>query len=373
MNRPKTSQVGDFEAKTATALGLGYSPQEQGVTVRPSSSSLFCISSADRYSTIQDRRDLLTSPYRFTITKNESLLNGFLSRLALTEVKFNWNLPNVLVATGTNTIQITSGAVTALVTVPEGFYTPKELGIYIESSWNTDNSGSPILLTYLESQGYYTLQANIATPNDLIAIAPNPAITTNTKQLYDMMNWAPGSQIVNRTTKNSGIVNLRWTEYIDIVCNQLTYNQDLKDTSSQRTVSDMLCRVYLDESVPSDASYMAEFSDDIPYQVNPIPPPVPFPAPKPTPLWEPYVPVPDADILRTPLVGYGGRNNGCRPCVIYRQFATPKYINWNRVQPVGQVQFEILDDQGRCLADYIPANLRIPQNDWNITLLASEQ
>ncbi len=122
MNRPKTSQVRDFEARTATALGLGYSPQDQGVTVRPASSSLFCISSADRYKTIEDRRNTPTSPYRFTITKNESLLNGFMSRLALTEVKFSWGIANVLVSAGTNTIQITSGPTTDVITLPEGFY-----------------------------------------------------------------------------------------------------------------------------------------------------------------------------------------------------------------------------------------------------------
>jgi hypothetical protein len=283
-----------------------------------------------------------------------------MSRLALTEVKFSWGIANVLVSAGTNTIQITSGPTTDVITLPEGFYTPKELGIIIQATWNAAYPGDEIVLTYLESQGYYTLESLVAAPNNIIAIAPNPAITSNTKQLFDIMNWAFGSQTANTTTKNTGIVNLRWTDYVDIVCNQLTYNQDLKDTSSQRVVSDMLCRVYLDESVPSDASYMAEFLDSIPYQVDPAPPP-------------PYSPVPGADILRTPLVGYGGRNNGCRPFVIYRQFATPKYINWNRIQPVGQVQFEVLDDQGRCLADYIPANIQIPPNDWNITLLASEQ
>ena len=344
---PKTSLVEGFEQKTETAYGLGYNPQESGTTIRQPSSSLFCVSSADRYSTIQSRRETLTSPYRFTITKSESLLNGFLSRIALTEVKYPWNLPNVLVAAGTNTIQITSGATTALLTLPEGFYTPKFLATAIETEWNTAYPATPINLVYVASQGYYTLETDPS--GGLIAIAPNPAITSNTKQLYDMMNWAPGSSTVNVNKKNSGIVNLRWTEYIDIVCSQLTYNQDLKDTSSQQIVRDMLCRIYLDESVPSDATYMDDLQT--------------FIAADPT-LGSDY---------DTQLVGYGGKNNGCRPFVLYRQFQTPKYIKWSKIQPVGQVQFEVYDDQGRCLADFIPANLRIPQNDWCITMLASEQ
>lgn len=348
----KTSLVEGFEQKTRSALGLGYAPQEEGTTIRNPSSSLFCVSSADRFQNINEKRNYSISPYRFTINKNESLLNGFVSRLALTEVRFNWNLPNVFSSAGTNKIQITSGNQTSVLTLPTGFYTPKTLGIYLNTTWNNTYPNNKLNLSYLSDQGYYVLQ-DVSGQN--IAIAPDPGNTSNYKQLYDIMNWAPGSQTVNTTPKNSGIVNLRWTDYIDIVCTQLTYNQDLKDTTTQPSAQDMLCRIYLDESVPSDASYMTDFTVSQEWDIDPPPP------------------IPTQNQYRNDQPGYGGKNNGCRPCVIYRQFVTPKYIKWSRIAPIGQVQFEVYDDQGRCLADFVPLNLLVTQNDWNITMLASEQ
>jgi hypothetical protein len=343
MNRPKTSQVRDFEAKTATALGLGYSPQDMGVTTRPSSSSLFCISSADRYKDIAARREFATTPFRFTITKNESLLNGFLSRIALTEVRFPWTLPNISADAQTNTIRLGTTTNTDTITIPDGFYTPKELAAKITSVWNALYAGDTIQMVFASIDGVFRFAANSGLP---VSVSPNPAITTGFKQMYDLMNWSSAAS--SAVLKISGVPTLRWTDYIDIVCNQLTYNQDLTDTSSQTSVRNMLCRVYLDETMISDASYM----DISGTSVNNASPPI---------------------STFTALVGYGGKQNGVRPCIIYRQFVTPKYINWNRIQPVGQVQFEVYDDQGRCLADFIPATSQLAGNDWNFTLLASEQ
>jgi hypothetical protein len=344
---PKTSLVEGFDEKTVSAYGLGYNPEETGTTIRNPSSSLFCVSSADRYKDIAARREFITTPFRFTITKNESLLNGFLSRIALTEIRFPWTLPNVSLAAGTNSITITQGAVTDTITIGDGFFTPVELAAQITTVWNALHAATPIAMTFLGGDGYFALTSSPPGAAD-VAIAPNAAITTGYKQLYDLMAWPSPSSTTPAATQFSGVTSLRWTDYIDIVCSQLTYNQDLKDTSSQKIVRDMLCRVYLDETMISDASYMNNLNTIVTTTDG-------------TP-----------STITTPLVGYGGKQNGVRPFILYRQFQTPKYIKWSKIQPIGQVQFEIYDDQGRCLADFLPAEYT-PSNDWNITMLASEQ
>ena len=96
-----------------------FSPQAGVVTMRPSSTALLTIDSEDRFQNglIPDAsgrvivpatgyplsRYLLSlpkaannvSPYNFTIVKNESVMNGFFTRIGLTEVVFHWGVPNI--------------------------------------------------------------------------------------------------------------------------------------------------------------------------------------------------------------------------------------------------------------------------------------
>ena len=70
------------------------------VVTRPSATALLCIDSDDRYANYGVRRTSPTYPFGFTIQKNESILNGFFRRLALTEFRLNWTLPNIAQAWG---------------------------------------------------------------------------------------------------------------------------------------------------------------------------------------------------------------------------------------------------------------------------------
>jgi hypothetical protein len=71
--------------------------------------------------------------------------------------------------------------------------------------------------------------------------------------------------------------------------------------------------------------------------------------------------------------------NAVRPFILYRQFSTPKQIKWLPNTPVGQVQFDIYDDQGRSINELLlsaNAGQVAPRYavacDWNATLLVSE-
>jgi hypothetical protein len=80
-----------------------------------------------------------------------------------------------------------------------------------------------------------------------------------------------------------------------------------------------------------------------------------------------------------------GMVNGTRQFVIQRLFNQPKRIRWNPQQPLaGNLQFEMYDDAGRCLADFQGfdtnfdlTNAYQPQppaeTEFNFTLLVSEE
>ncbi len=80
-----------------------------------------------------------------------------------------------------------------------------------------------------------------------------PNISPSTRQLFDMLNLPYASRY--SAVVNTGSMNLRAMDYMDIVCNQLTTNQKLRDSSSLPVVRDVMARVYLDESVPSQSPF----------------------------------------------------------------------------------------------------------------------
>ena len=129
----------------------------------------------------------------------------------------------------------------------------------------------------------------------------------------------------------------RYTEYIDIVCSQLTYNQKLKDGSSDPVVRDMVARVYIEDETSN------------------------------------LVPVFDTTAPAETVMPYDTVLPGTYPFTIYRKFTMPKQILWNNAQPLGNLTFEVYDDKGQILSSHLGAvypDSLMP--DWRITVLVSE-
>jgi hypothetical protein len=331
--------------------------EDKGVTIRFPSTAFFGVSSADRYKTIQERRSNPSFPFAFNISKNESLLNGFFHRFALTEFRMDWALPNISSVWSNNKILLkVTGQTPFLITVPDGFYTPKDLADVIEQIVDVQFPTINFTATTDKSTGIITFSA---TPT--FQFSPDPANTSPFKQLFDMLNfyWNPiGAGTTLATSAVSGVPNLRYTDYIDIVCNQITAVQDVKDVSTALQTRDVLCRIYLDETTPSDATYQ-----------NPV-----------------QTEIRDGAFAvtgyNTPDIGSGAKQNGVRPLTIYRQFANPKQIKWEQSIPLGQVIFEIYDDEGRSIQQLLQqaitaGNVNVPRQyatacEWNCSILISE-
>jgi len=351
-----------------------FSPESGVVTVRPSSTALLTIDSEDRFqkglipnasgavvvpaSGYPLSRYILSlpagaynvSPYDFTIVKNESIMNGFFTRLGLTEVCFPWGIPNINKKTSQMGVQWTvSGNPTVnsnTITMNPNyeFLTPVKIATEIQGlvkSISSTLSGFEMVYGPAPNVPYFTYDTGTA--NVKIAFLPMQTGTSNypypdsTKQLFDVLGFTNNNTVLDDA--NSGQSTLcQATRYVDIVCSQLTYNQPLKDTTTQPLARDSLCRLYLgDGNGFGNNTALCDAS-------NFTPP-------------------------------------GTAPFTIYRQFQTPKMINWNSAgkayQPVpGVLRFEVLDDTGANLTEMVQ-NTALFQSggdylDWSATILVSE-
>lgn len=317
---------------------------DKGVTVRQPSTAVLAIDSADRYSTYTPLADptKLTNAYQFTISRNQSLMNGLIKRIALTEIVFPFYIPNI--NSYTNAVYFKkNGGPTVTAYLPIGFYGVLQM--------------AGALQTLLRANGFPSAQvtvpeialpAGIPTPPpscllirtvtadtiQFVRGAGNPASTDNTSvndfQYYDLVNMTDAVG----TTINTNSSRFKYMEYIDVVCSELTNNQKLKDNSTALYPRNVLARVYVEN---------------------------------------------EDNFGQVAITGNASRNAfevipGIYPFTIYRQFKNPKFIEWNEAQPIGSLTFELYDNHGKLLTQSVaPGQFNskfVP--DWRMTLLVSE-
>jgi len=304
------------------------------VTTRPASTSIFGVSSKDRFPSYVQQRFQIgvegpnASPYDFTITKSENLLSGFFTRMAVTEFSMDWVIPNV--NRYTDAIKITfkvsgESAVTSTFFADIGFYTPNAFATVMQAhirALDSTLAGFDFIYDTFD-QPYFEYATNSTTQ---IAFAPLSNVPDTQKQLFDML----GFNVLNQTlaTAGQGVSTFFvYTDYFDVVSSQMSYNQPLKDSMTQPVVRDTLCRVYLNQ---------------INGQMN-------------------------ANTLQVTNTNF--TPTGCTPFQIYHNYTHPKQINWTPNQNIGQVRFTLYDDGGNPLSAAAPL---YADGNWQMTLLVTE-
>jgi hypothetical protein len=320
--------------------------RQGATTIRPSSTALLTIDSEDRYKDYVAATTAPSSPYNFSITKNESLMPGFMTRLGITEVSFPWAIPNINDKTRTIDVFYTlaGGPIqNQTITLSTGFYRPQEIATVIQAAVRAFNGGADLSGFTMEYGGtgpgdeprfYY----NAGAGTSLIGFLPMTynsvayPFNVNTKQLYDVLGF---EATVNSTLNNasSGFSTFcQSTRYIDIVCNQLTNSQAQKDQTSQSIARDMLCRLYLNTASGIQST------------------------------------VKTGDAAFCPP--------GCAATTLYKNFTVPKQIQWIPNQNIpGYLQFQVYDDSGDLLDNSIKIDGELngfPYTDWSMTMLISE-
>ena len=294
---------------------MDFVPAEKGVPIRQPATANLMIDSADRV-------NLNNAPYYsalFQITKNQSILNGFFTRIGTTEVVLEWYSPNIDSRYGNNQVVIDlSGGAPGGGTVTNATYT-------IPARFATAEEAYDLLVGYLNTAGSTLTPAvtwtAAAAPNGGVLLTPSADVYVAVTSTLGQLLYMP--QTLTLVTAANGFTitiapDLRPTRYLDFVSAQLTYNQDLKDGSTALANRDVLCRWYFAFDQPTTYDGYG------------------FPI----------------------LMGYA-------PFVLRRLFNPPKQIRWDPKQPVGNIGFEVYTDQGTLLQPNYTTN-------WLMTLQVSE-
>jgi hypothetical protein len=278
-----------------------FVPTAKGTNFRfPSTANLY-IDSLDRTS---------GSSSNFIINKPQNILTGFFTRLAVTEVIFDYCIPNVRAVDGNNTLTVDFGVGNVIITLPDDFYTVKSLLDTFISLLNTSigagtqfaivpaTSGDGVFIRYGDgSQGNYTFVASTLLTQLNIA---------------DAFTGTPSKLVECPAILNS--------KYFDIVSQNLTYCQDLKDASTSTDTRDVLFRWFL--AWDNEGQY---------------------------------------DAYGYPIF------QGYRPFIQRRSISFPKQIKWDNIQPIGQLGFQIYNSDGSLTDTTTSGEL-----EFNMTLLVSE-
>lgn len=282
---------------------MNFIPNEKATTIRQPSTANLMIDSADRKKDASG--NFIETPWDFQIIKNNSIMNGFFTRIGATEVVFEWCDDNVDTFTYPLIFDISGATVRSTENIyiigsytAEGFLTDLALdltginGVSFSISGNSNQGG----VSLDASGGKFRVFPGVFATK--LGISTTPTLTAQ---------------------KGITCVDLRPYRYIDITSSQLTYNQDLKDNSTNTNARDVLVRWY--------------FDDDVPEQLDGLGFPI--------------------------LMGY---TRFCRR----RIYNPPKQIKWNSEQPLGNISFQSFGDDGQLV------NTNDPKTNWLMTLQFSE-
>ena len=332
-----------------------YSSIDHGRTVRPVATSLLTIDSEDRFQNYTAQFAAVdgaynVDPYNFTITKTESLIATPPTRIAVTEVVFPWTVSNVNLKTNKiyAFLKATGGAITqTTITLGQRFYRPSELAAAMQTAVLVAFGASIPAFTMVygyNNQPVFAYDSGTAAFSIAFGYLPyNSAVyphTSATKQLFQLLGMTYYNSNANpafitdtlaNQTIQTGITYCQFTRYIDIVCQQLTGLQGIRDTTSQPIVRDSLCRVYV---------------------VNP------------------------SDVSNVDCSGAEFCPPGCAAFTLYRNFTLPKQIQWIPNQPVaGGLTFTVYADDGEPLGSfsaYTAGGLFGNSTNWSMTLQCTE-
>ena len=214
------------------------SRRENVQTIRSPAFSSLLIDSMDRYKDgYPTGTDTVSSSSKWILQAHNYVLNGYFTRLSLTQVQLFFNLPTVI--TGYNdqinfskygsSPPYTRTKYTA--TIAQGFYNPQQLAFAVPTAMNT-----------AVGSGYFTVPAGLVKPSGNLSLIGTAAFTIDIAstpaspagRFYQTSGLIPSPVFVapGTSTGSYGIPTLLATRFIDITSSYLTKFQRVKDAST---------------------------------------------------------------------------------------------------------------------------------------------
>lgn len=311
------------------------------VATRPPAYAQLLVDSLDRYKTSAPpvaSNGINTSPTsssNWTLYLNNNSLNGLFTRLAVTQINFQWNLPTIIAGYNNKfKVVVFTGVVGQEydIVLGEGYFTPTTMATAIQNALNIDAAAAGTW-TCLFTQDYiFEITLVPTNVGDEWVMAPglqdNSADSLIIQRCRETLGFSGGymAKSISAATQTSAVPTMLPTRFIDIVSSYLTKYQRAKDNTSLSTgrVSNVIARIY-----------------------------------------------PQAPNTTTPLTATS--SIGSQPFNLLVDYNTPKYITWSPDESLAAIDFQLIDDLGYQLpsgstsVDYLDATC-----EYQLTLLATE-
>jgi hypothetical protein len=318
---------------------MEFIPSEKAVPIRNPSSANLLIDSRDRQSfgdaTFAAARPDQTAA-NFTINKTNSIMNGYFTRIAPTEVCLDWCVDNINTYWDNTLLRFLpstlTGAAVSTITVPiaNGEYTTAQALRQTISTFNANATAvaGSLTLSTIGAGGVYRGGEVSLQMFSTTTVVPYRVVNDNLAIQLDLQGTV-GSNVSSIAQTAIGCPKLLPTSFVDFASFNLTYNQNLKDAATSMTTNDILYRWYFADTVPAS-------NDEYGYPIY----------------------------------------QGYKRFIQRREVPFPKQINWKPNQPIGQLSFQVLDDQGRILPPSLigtgTTTANLSEMEWQMTCLVSE-
>lgn len=300
---------------------------EKVKTARAPASAHLLIDSLDRYKNgYPTALDPPTSSSAWTLQLKSYVLNGYFTRLAVTQVQFQWNLPTIITDYNDEFI-VSQGGVLSVATIPPGWYDYVSLAAMITTRLAAATPAPPVAVVTCAYNEQFDAFSLATAGGGLTTIADVPSNILS-KRFGITTGLQYGSLGTGTALVIGSVPTMLATRFIDIRSSYLTKNQKVKDftTLPENIVSDIIARVY---AMPPNTTSAGKNVD----------------------------------------YGTGTTENIFgRPWIMNISYPVPKYIRWNSAEPISNFSIELLDDGGFPLYDLSTATLC----EYSITMIASE-
>ena len=296
-----------------TSLTRGHREQPgDGVAIRQPSSAQLLIDSLDRYPNGFPSSGG-TSSSSWQLNLQQLSMNGYIHRMAVSQVQFQWNLPTII-TNYNDQLYFNYNGQFYTATLAPGFYTPDELATEVQDAMNAAVVAEVFTVVFSSLTGTFIWTSNAGA---FVFLNTGSTPTRYNRAYLTLGIYVAGTAVSTKTGTQPSMLP---TRYIDICSNFLTKYQRLKDTTTlpSNIVSSCIARIY---------------------------------------------PV----ALNTQIYLTGTSSVGSQPFVVAIDYTTPKQIAWSPEEAIGNFDLQLLDEDGQ----------QVPWSptfgcEYNIVLLASE-
>lgn len=265
-------------------MNVDYATRES-LTIRQPATAHLMIDSDDR--DFQSANLFTTSPWDFQLTRTQNLQVGFFTRVSATELVLDWEIPNISPSWNNHVLifDVSSNDISGAksITLSEGFYTSKKALDCVVEKMNTE-VGSAVFSVIQDCSG---VGIDISGAREFSVLGSLP--------LAGQLGFPIGGGGPGTYKKTFYLVpDLRTIKYIDFICDNLTYNQKVKDTNTTPITKNVLARYYFSWDDQNDLDAYG------------------------LPIYQSYT-----------------------PFVSRKLFSPPKYITFDPQIPVGNLKFEV--------------------------------